>query len=555
MLNFTTRETFLVPSFDLDVEEREIMDRFLLVLEKSKVEELFPVRDEKHFEKGGRPPYSYYDLLATILYGFAFGSQTLRELETSCKYDLRYFYLMQQKRPGHSIFGNFINDFILPNRDEIFKRITKAIIEEMNISMDDCFVDGSKFEADANKYKFVWKPTKNHLKLSDKIRKLLDEVGLSKGIPEEGIISSRVIADKISEMSIIRTMGPYYEKKYALLNEYLIKSLEYEEKERICGPNRNSYYKTDHDATAMTLKSDYYSGLGSNMRAAYNSQLLVSGGIICAWYVSSSRSDITDFIPVLEAFHDNFGRYPLRVCADAGYGSLDNYRYLHEHDIENYVKYQNFGGNVSGKNPDRYFLNEDGSILCLNGYTGKRTEIPGRHPKNAGAVFYRVEGCKDCPFSAYCKRYSNNKDKDYKIFEVNEELTLYRQEAFDNLLSPKGIEMRINRSSQVEGAFGVVKEDMNYTRLRRTTSENVETEFMLTYLGYNIRKLFRFFKGKAETDYWIAPENLKPEEKKKPSAKRLSKKASKKKKKSTNEKARKYDYVNKKDKEKGAVAP
>ena len=118
-----------------------------------------------------------------------------------------------------------------------------------------------------------------------------------------------------------------------------------------------------------------------------------------------------------------------------------------------------------------------------------------------------------------------------------------KQESFRNLLSPKGIEMRVNRSSQVEGAFGILKEDMNYTRLRRTTMEKVETEFMLTFLGYNIRKLFRFFGGKARFDYWKAPEDLKPEEKKKPSAKRLSNKVNRKKNRSVNEEAKlKYKY-------------
>ena len=304
MLNFTTRRTFLVPSFDLDRKEREKMDRFLALLERSGIEELFPKKEEWGTDKGGRPHYSFYDMMATILYGFSFGSETLRDLETSCRYDLRYFYLMQQERPSHVRFGNFINDFILPNRKEIFKRITKAIVEEIGVSLDDCFIDGSKFEADANKYKFVWKPTTYHKNLSDKIRKLLEEVGLSRAVPKNGIISSKLIAEKISEMSAIREMGEYYKKRYEQLCEYLIKSLEYEEKERICGPDRNSYYKTDHDATAMTLKADYYAGLGSSMHAAYNSQLLVSKGIIAAYYISSSRSDFPDFIPVLKAFYD-----------------------------------------------------------------------------------------------------------------------------------------------------------------------------------------------------------------------------------------------------------
>jgi len=542
MLNFTTRKTFLVPSFDLDRKEEEKMNRFLLVLEKSGVEELFIRKEEYSLDKGGRPRYSCYDLLATILYGFAFGSPTLRELETSCRYDLRYFYLMQQERPSHMRFGEFINDVILPYRKEIFKRITSAIIEEMKIPLDECFIDGSKFEADANKYKFVWKPTTYHNNLSDKIRKLLEEVGLSRGVPKEGIISSRLIGEKITEMTAIREMGNFYENKYEQLSEYLIKALEYEEKERICGEGRNSYYKSDHDATAMTLKADYYAGLGSNMHAAYNSQLLVSKGIICACHVSQSRNDGYDFIPVLKAFYDNFGSYPSRVCADSGYGYLENYRFLHEHNIENYVKHQSFQGNVSGKNPDRYYLNENATITCLYGLSGNRIEIENRHPKNAGSVFYRIDGCKECPFRLYCKRLMTCKDEDYRIFEVQEELTFYKQEAFENLLTPKGIEMRVNRSSQVEGAYGVIKEDMNYTRLRRTSLEKVETEFILTYLGYNIRKLFRFFEGKARLDYWKAPKDLKPEVKKKPSAKRLSKKASKKRNRSVNEKARDYKY-------------
>ena len=76
----------------------------------------------------------------------------------------------------------------------------------------------------------------------------------------------------------------------------------------------------------------------------------------------------------------------------------------------------------------------------------------------------------------------------------------------------------------------------------------VETEFMLTFLGYNIRKLFRYFSGHAKFNYWEAPENLTPEKKKKPSAKRLSKKTSKKQKKSVNEEAKDYTYKSSKKK-------
>ena len=125
--------------------------------------------------KGGRPSYNDCNLLVIILYGFAFGNPTLCDLEEACKYDLRYFYLMEQERPKHAIFGNFINEVIVPNAEEIFHLITNEIIDECGIDIEDVFIDGSKFEADANRFKFVWKPTKFHLKLSDKIRILLDK--------------------------------------------------------------------------------------------------------------------------------------------------------------------------------------------------------------------------------------------------------------------------------------------------------------------------------------------------------------------------------------------
>jgi len=262
MSNFTTRKTFLLPSLDLDVKERNKIDRFLYLLEKSNVESLFPKRKVDESFNGGRPPYSYHNLLAIVLYGFAFKSSTLRDLESSCKYDLRYMYLSEQALYKHTVIGDFINNIIVPNRDKIFSLITKAIVDECNLDINEVFIDGTKFEANANKYKFVWKPTKYHEKLSGKIRKLLKDVGLNKNVPEKGIIDSNLIAAKLNELDKIVEKDNSFLGSYKALCQFLIKSLEYEEKERICGPNRNSYYKTDKDATAMALKTDYYSGLG-----------------------------------------------------------------------------------------------------------------------------------------------------------------------------------------------------------------------------------------------------------------------------------------------------
>ena len=103
--------------------------------------------------------------------------------------------------------------------------------------------------------------------------------------------------------------------------------------------------------------------------------------------------------------------------------------------------------------------------------------------------------------------------------------------------------MRVNRSAQVEGAFGVIKQDFGYERFRRIGLSNVVLEFMLVCLGYNIRKLFKHFSGSLHKKYWKAPKGIKPESFKKPSAKRLSNRANKESSKSVNQQAKdSYKY-------------
>lgn len=549
---YTTMKTFFVDCYTSNVEQSQKIDKFLLLLSKSGVCDFIKdiqKQKNKNDEIGGRPSFNPYNMLATVLYNFAFEKGTLRDIEDKCKNDLRCIYMLQGEQPTHSSFGNFINEYILPHQSKIFSLITKAIFEECKINMNNQHLDGTKYEANANKYKFVWKPTTFHKKLGDKIRVLLKEYELLRGIPNDDIIESKLVADKLTELSeklkrydLSLKENKKYKKDYELLSDYLKKSLEYEEKERICGPNRNSYYKTDIDSTAMCLKEDYYSGLGSNMHAAYNTQIMVANGLVTAYLVTQSRADIKDFIPLLNVYYSFYGFYPKAICADSGYGSLENYSYLDTHNIKNFVKYVSWQGNVSGSNPSQYRLNDDETITCLNGNVGYKDETNWHHRK-ADSIFYKVTGCNTCAFKLYCKRYMKNKDEDFKIFEVVIKLQKYIQQAEENLLSVEGIEMRVNRSSQVEGAFGVIKQDFQYERFRRRSLNKVSCEFMLVCLGYNIRKLFRYYSGEAKFNYWVAPDGLKPETFKKPSAKRLSKKASKVKNKSINEEAKSsYKY-------------
>ena len=555
MNNYITKSNFLVDCYASIAEQAEKIDKFIDLLEDSGVFEFIKENTNisDNIEQGGRPRYSPYRLLTLISYNFAFGNGKLRDIEERCKYDLRCMYIMNNKAPTHMTICSFINEYILPNQAEIFLIITNTIFKFCSIKMDKMYIDGSKFEANANKYKFVWKPTTYHIRLSDKVRLLLKKYDIMRGISSEGIIDSKIIANKVIELhkyfhnnniDLELKINKVYCKDYYMLLNYLDKSLEYEEKERICGPNRSSYYKTDYDATAMCLKEDYYSGLGSNMHAAYNTQIAVCYGFITTYLVTQSRTDLYDFIPLLKQHFNLYNLYPISICADSGYGSLDNYKFLDKNNIKNFVKYSTWEGNVSGKRPSQYKINNDDTITCLNGNVGYVDSDTSRHHKKANSTFYKIDGCNDCDFSLFCKRFMKDKTENFKIFEVSSELQKFIQQAEDNLLSVEGIEMRVNRSAQVEGAFGIIKQNINYDRFRRRKLLNVSAEFMLVCLGYNIRKLFKHFDSNLKFDYWKAPVDLKPETFKKPSAKRLCNSASKIKKKSPNETAKtSYKYT------------
>ena len=105
-----------------------------------------------------------------------------------------------------------------------------------------------------------------------------------------------------------------------------------------------------------------------------------------------------------------------------------------------------------------------------------------------------------------------NRDKDYRIVELNPDYELLKEKARINLLNPKGIEIRINRSIQVEGTYGQLKQNMQYVRIRRRGLEKVSCEIMLMCLGRNVRKFFALLdSGNVKSKYWEKFDDLKSE--------------------------------------------
>lgn len=211
-----------------------------------------------------------------------------------------------------------------------------------------------------------------------------------------------------------------------------------------------------------------------------------------------------------------YGILPKRICADSGYGCQENYSYCEEHGIKAFIKYQAWEGECSGRRPALYELNDDETITCLGGCTGIVVDIPSRHHKYKGTLFYLVENCSGCQFMPYCRQFMKEPEGAFKVFEINPVFQRQKQRARDLLLSVEGIEMRVNRSCQAEGGFGVLKQDMSYDRFRRIGMKQVSVEFMLTALGHNIRKYLRYSEKGLSRKVWTAPEGTSPERFKKP---------------------------------------
>lgn len=516
------RPIFIVPSEKCNVEFEKI-DKFMNLLEKSGVGKIIEYVKQKYKKCKGRNGYSSYNLFAAIVYCFAKFNATLRDIEDKFIFDLRAIYIMEGNIPNHSTIGDFINTYIVPNQYEIFTCINKAIIDELNLDISDNYIDGTKIEANANKYKFIWKPTKFHNKLDIKIKNLLDSIGYGytiepiKAYDYNQILKQYAFDNNIDINNIPNGRGKRLtqeQKNYKVGYEYLVKLVEYEEKERICGENRNSYFKTDHDATAMVLKEDYYSKLSHDFHAGYNVQVMVSSLLILMYGVFQDRSDINTLIPMNDLYFKYYEKYPINECDDAGYGNYNNYKYVKKHNINNYIKFQNWEGESTGKNPQFFYTFDDG-VMCLNTNIGKEAPFDYYHRKKyKDGILYKFTGCNDCNYSYKCKAKlkEKNRNTDYRYYELIPEYELLKEEVRNNLLSPKGIEIRINRSIQAEGSFGQIKNNMNYDRIRRRGLKKVSAEIMLMCLGVNIRRYFASLdENKFKNNCWNKPSNLEKE--------------------------------------------
>jgi len=437
---------------------------------------------------------------------------SLREIEKLCRNDIRYMYLLDEmKAPTFATFGNLIRNELTDSIEQIFMDINAYIFSKDHVDLQHTYIDGTKIEANANRYTWVWKKSciKNRQKIFDKISLLIDAMnqevlgylGLKLEKREEYAINyiSELLemykrGTGLDENLFVSGCGhrkSIQQKQYQELQGYLKRLKTYARHIEICGDERNSYSKTDQDATFMRLKRDYMGN--DQLLPAYNLQTAICDEYIAVIDVKPYASDMECFVPLVEKFNRSYGHYPKYPVADAGYGSYNNYLYCEEHGMEKYMKFTMYKKETTDKkyreNPYRavnFTKDADGNLICPNGqkFLFKRTQPVKYNKYGRTEELYECESCEGCPHKQECCPRAHKN----RTIRMNQELTAIHQEVLNNLTSIHGALLRMNRSIQSERTFGVLKWDKSYKRLFRRGEKNVILELTLISCGFNLYK-------------------------------------------------------------------
>lgn len=464
-------------------------------------------------------------LLKIVLYSYMNGDYSSRSMELNCKRDINFMFLLEgAPAPDHAAFARFRSIHFAPCSKRILVEMSNTLFDLGEVSGETIFIDGTKIEASANKYTFVWKKavTKNQAKLLIKLADFVAECeqlyylkivyGDTVKIKHVKKLRKKLYALKQSENVVfVHGIGKRktpFQKSIEALEEYLSKLKEYNQKIHICG-ERNSYSKTDHDATFMRMKED---AMGNGqLKPAYNLQHGVDSEYITWLTIGPQPTDTTTLIPFLKDAEKHLNFKYKNITADAGYESEENYLFLEENGQLSYIKPANYEISKTRK-----YRNDIGKIEnmkydeALDIYTcrnGKKLTVDHiRHSKSktgyvSEKTIYRCENCESCPYKKDCIKGNNCKiplEERTKTLQVAKTFLKYRQEDLERILSDDEILFRTNRSIQAEGSFGDLKQDMQFRRYLSKGTTNVLAESTLLAMARNINKLHnKIQKGKT----------------------------------------------------------
>ena len=503
---YSPNQTILFPQrIDKDIAEDDPVRLISHIVEHL---DLSPLR--KLYKERGRSPYDPKMLLKVVIYAYMNNIYSCRKIEKALKRDIHFIWLAGYEQPDFITVNRFRNR-VKNEINNVFTQLVLLLCAKGLVTLDVEYIDGTKIESKANKYTFVWRKTveRNRAKLMEKIRVLLsqvdDAIAQDRAAADEPVSFTpetlTEIADELRQtLSEAPALQGVEEKKavrekrkqVGKIEKMRDKLSEYDDRLETLG-GRNSYSKTDPDATFMRMKEDAMNN--GQTKPGYNLQISTENQFIINYGLYDNRTDTLTMIPFLSSFHERYGHFSKEISADSGYGSQENYAFMASLGIEAYVKY-----NLFHKEQTQAFKNDifrieslhydpDGDyFVCPMGQHMNRVRV--KYGKTESGyrteiVVYRAERCEGCPLRWGCHR----RRKGNREIEVNHELMEYKRQARERLMSEKGLEHRSKRPIEPEAVFGQMKYNMQYKRFRHFGKDKVTMDFAFFAIAFNIKKM------------------------------------------------------------------
>ena len=404
--------------------------------------------------------------------------------------------------PDHSTISRFRTGRCAEAVEDLFYQYVRYLEKQGETDHETVFIDGTKLESRAGRYTFVWRKSveKQLAKVKEKVYALTSATTLE--------ALEKQLSDSANGIAFVHGPGRRKspeQKTWEALDALRQKWREYEEKLTIMGKDRNSYSKTDQDATFMRMKDDHMRN--GQLKPGYNVQIGVNSEYITGIDAFSNRTDYGTMVPFMKTMQRKHGKQYKSATTDAGYERFNNYLYLEANGQLSFIKPANYEQQRSasfkkqiGRMENMTYDAEDDSYTCTQGrklnLRRECTEL--RNGRYITTAWYRCESCSGCPNREKC---CQAKDSDQpKELRVNKTLQELRRASLENITSDYGIYLRLCRSIQVEGAFGLLKNDFGFRRFLTRGRKNIRTELFFLALAFDLKKLWmKRDKGRLRT--------------------------------------------------------
>jgi transposase len=459
----------------------------------------------KAYHIKGSSSYHPQMLLKVLVYGYVTNIYSSRKLAAACKESIFFMWLSSMSYPDHNTINRFRGVRLKHALRSVFEDVVKLLAGEGLLSIEEINTDGTKIEANANKYTFVWKKSIQNNK--EKMKKQLSEIwqyaqhvaadeNKMPDPPDFTEIDSEKVNATVEKLNEKLAGKENIDKKMKAKLGYITRNFpanmaKYEQQEALLG-ERNSFSKTDPDATFMRMKEDHM--LNGQLKPGYNVQISTSNQFIVNYTIHPNPTDTTTLSAHLAQHEASFGAAPKTLTADAGYGSEENYTLLEQKEIIPFVKYGMFDNQQRESHESKYpfatdklFYNQEND--CYICPMGQPMTFIGNIKKRTGTGFeqtikrYQAQNCGNCPLNGACHKTKTN-----RIIDINENLNRQKKRAHELLNSEEGIIRRKKRCFDVEPVFANIKQNHGFRRFMLRGKEKVEIEWGLLAIAQNIRK-------------------------------------------------------------------